>query len=84
MKLNLKSLLPGFKLASGAVGLAMLALIAVATLARQVPPAPQANQASTRLRADAKIDQIVAKLERDVPQWMNEADVPGLSIALVR
>ena len=84
MGLNVRSLLPGFKLVSVAVGLAMLALIAGATLARQVPLAPQAKQASTPLRTDAKLEQITARLERDVPQWMKEADVPGLSIALVR
>ena len=84
MRLNVKSLLPGFKLASGAVGLALLAVIAGATFARQAPLAPQAKQGTTPLRTDAKLEQITSKLERDVPQWMKEADVPGLSIALVR
>jgi CubicO group peptidase (beta-lactamase class C family) len=84
MRLNVKSLRTEFKLATGAVGFAMLAMIAGPTRAWQVPPASQANQAATRPRADAKLERITARLERDVPQWMKEADVPGLSIALVR
>ncbi|HSB12376.1 MAG TPA: serine hydrolase [Blastocatellia bacterium] len=44
----------------------------------------QANQQPTPLRTDAKLAEITARLERDVPAMMHEANVPGLSIALVR
>jgi CubicO group peptidase (beta-lactamase class C family) len=36
------------------------------------------------LRNKVKTDELVARLERDLPQLMSEGDVPGLSIALVR
>lgn len=73
----------GSGLAGCAAALAMLALVAGAALAWQAPAAPQANNASTPLRT-SKLERIASQLEHDVPQWMKEADLPGLSIALVR
>ncbi|HMG35706.1 MAG TPA: serine hydrolase [Blastocatellia bacterium] len=36
------------------------------------------------LQTEAKLADIAARLERDVPRLMKEADVPGVSIALIR
>ena len=58
-------------------------------------PAPSAKQAFGQdksvyrpavaaLLTKVKVDQIVAQIERRLPQLMKEGDVPGLSIALLR
>lgn len=48
----------------------------------------QAAQSPTRVltppRTTGKLAQITARLQRDLPELMKNADVPGLSIALVR
>src|SRR6185503_13668501 len=44
----------------------------------------EAKQSPRQLQSNAKLEEIIARLERNVPQWMKEGDVPGLSIALVR
>jgi CubicO group peptidase (beta-lactamase class C family) len=38
----------------------------------------------TPIQANAKKEQIIAKLEQGIPQLMKESGVPGLSIALIR
>ncbi len=58
----------------------MLGLIFGATLAQQAPAPPPVSRP---LQAGVKLAQITARLERMVPDLMKEADVPGLSIALV-
>src|ERR1700752_4127508 len=40
--------------------------------------------ASAPLQANAKLDQITDRLQRIVPDLIKEADVPGLSIALIK
>jgi CubicO group peptidase (beta-lactamase class C family) len=52
--------------------------------ARAQQISPEAKPAPRQLQAGAKLEEITARLERDLPQWMKEGDVPGLSIALVR
>jgi CubicO group peptidase (beta-lactamase class C family) len=60
----------------------MLVLLASALLAvagyGQNPPAAVPLQTKTELA------QITARLEKDLPSLLKEADVPGLSIALIR
>jgi CubicO group peptidase (beta-lactamase class C family) len=62
---------------------ALLALAIVLTAShrgRSQPP----QKASTPLQTDTSLDRITARLEHDMPALMKAADVPGLSIALVR
>lgn len=51
-------------------------------LAQQAPAPPPAP--SRPLQSNAGLDQITDQLQRMVPDLMKQADVPGLSIALVR
>lgn len=46
--------------------------------------AAQANRQDSSLRRSERLAEVTARLERDVPRMMNEADLPGLSMALVR
>jgi CubicO group peptidase (beta-lactamase class C family) len=62
--------------------LAILAAVVAAALAPQATP--QGKPGATPLQNKARLIDITARLERDVPRFMKEADVPGLSIALVR
>jgi CubicO group peptidase (beta-lactamase class C family) len=63
-------------------GTAMLAVAICATLA---PARPQESKhRSAPSRSGASLAQITAQLERDLPKLMKEADVPGLSIAIIR
>jgi CubicO group peptidase (beta-lactamase class C family) len=62
--------------------LAIFAAVAAAALAPQA--SPQAKPGAMPLQNKAKLVEITGRLERDVPQFMKEADVAGLSIALVR
>lgn len=60
-----------------------------ATLARQSPAmlagaAQSTKRANAPLQSSAKLPRVVAALDAAVPRLMKEADVPGLSIALVR
>lgn len=57
-----------------------LFLLAVECLALAQEKAP----ASTPLRADAKKEQIVARLGSAIPRLLDEGTVPGLSVALVQ
>lgn len=62
------------------------ALIAVITLAL-VPGAvygQEKAQPTPPLRTKTRQAQIIARLEKSIPQLMKEGDVPGLAIALVR
>ena len=78
MKLNARSLLMMVLLVSFS-----FSVVAVpAARARQV--SQEAKQSPRPLQGSARLEEIVARLERSVPQWMKEGDVPGLSIALVR
>lgn len=45
---------------------------------------PQAKQSPAPLLTSTSIDSITARLERDLPALMTAADVPGVSIALIR
>ena len=62
-------------------GLAILGATICATLALALP---RPKQAITPLRTNVKVAQITARLEHDLPELMNNAEVPGMSIALVR
>jgi CubicO group peptidase (beta-lactamase class C family) len=62
--------------------LAIFAAVAAAALAPQA--SPQAKPGALPLQNNAKLVEITGRLERDVSQLMKEADVAGLSIALVR
>lgn len=59
-----------------------LALIVAAGLVQQA--SSQSKQGPNALQTKTKLAEITSRLERDVPRLMKEADVPGLSIALVR
>ena len=78
MRFNLKSLLTVILL----FGFVFPVVTAPAILAQQ--EAPEVQQAPRPLQSNVKLEEIIARLERNVPQWMKEGDVPGLSIALVR
>jgi CubicO group peptidase (beta-lactamase class C family) len=77
MKFFVKSFL-AFVLSIGLTGLP----IPVKTVFEQEITA--AKPAATPLQTKAKKEQIVAQLERRIPQLMKDGDVPGLSIALLR
>lgn len=62
--------------------LAILAAVVAAALAPEA--SPQAKPGAAPLQNNAKLADITSRLERDIPQLMKEADVAGLSIALVR
>ena len=79
MKFNPRSLLTMVLLISLPISLSLR----VATVRAQQAPS-DVKQAPRPLQSNAKLEEITARLERNVPQWMKEGDVPGLSIALVR
>jgi CubicO group peptidase (beta-lactamase class C family) len=62
----------------------MKSLIRVALVAVLLAPLDAAAQAEAPLLKKAKTAELVGRLERGVPPLMKEADVPGLSVALVR
>jgi CubicO group peptidase (beta-lactamase class C family) len=78
MKLDVKLLLT----AARSVSLFMLTAAGGSTFAQHSPQLPKRPPAP--LQSNAKLQQIVVRLERTVPQLMKDGDVPGLSIALVR
>jgi CubicO group peptidase (beta-lactamase class C family) len=59
-----------------------LCLMSPAILAGQIEAT--ANKSAAPLQTNAKLSQITSRLERDIPGLMKEADVPGLSMAIVR
>jgi CubicO group peptidase (beta-lactamase class C family) len=62
---------------------ALLAILcAVCIVFAQAGPHPV--QTTTPLRTNANLTQITGRLESDLPELMKQADVPGLSIALIR
>jgi len=79
-----KSLRP----ATISIVLAIFAAVVAAAKAPQASPhakpGTQTKPAATPLHNKAKLADITARLEQDVPRLMKEADVPGLSIALLR
>ncbi|MFY9554307.1 MAG: serine hydrolase [Blastocatellia bacterium] len=64
------------------ITLPAFAVVVVAALGQPAPA--QARELPAPLQKKAKLADITARLERDVPQLMKQADVPGLSIALIR
>src|SRR5688572_6389255 len=66
--------------------LAIVAAVVAAAMAPQASPhaLTQAKPPVMPLQNKARLADITARLERDIPRLMKEADVPGLSIALVR
>lgn len=60
-----------------AIALFMLAVRCLAVAQEKTP-------SSSPLRAEAKKDQIIARLENAIPRLLDEGIVPGLSIALVQ
>lgn len=69
---------------------ALVILSLIAGILLVPPPRGRAQEKSRAidvaapLRNKVKTEELVARLERDLPQLMSEGDVPGLSIALVR
>ena len=82
MKLNLKPLLTLALLIGSPASFSLPVAPALARFAQQA--APELKLAPRPLQADTKLEEIISRLERNVPQWMREGDVPGLSIAIVR
>ena len=64
-------------------GCSLLAL-AVCLASTQANLSQQSQQPTTPLQTKSGLDRITARLEDDVPVLMKAADVPGLSIALIR
>lgn len=75
MKPNLKLLLT----AARWISLVTLGAASSSTFAQHSPQQPP-----TPLQSKAKLQQVIVRLERTIPQLMKDGDVPGLSIALVR
>ena len=64
---------------------ASLAILVVALLVILAYAAPQTpKQTAPPPRTDEPLARVTARLERDLPELMKKADVPGLSIALIR
>ena len=79
MRLNLRSLLTIALSISTATSFSLP--VRAAALGQQQTPEAQAPRP---LQTNARLEEITARLDRDIPQLMKEGDVPGLSIALVR
>ncbi|HET9528799.1 MAG TPA: serine hydrolase [Blastocatellia bacterium] len=62
----------------------LTALLAVVLAAWPVSSPAQGPESSGPLTSKVKTEQIIARLEKRVPQLMKEADVPGMSVALLR
>ena len=77
MRLNPRLLLTGI-LATSCALVSAISLVVAQQLATQPRPAIKP------VLATARLNETTSRLERDVPALMKEADVPGLSIALVR
>ena len=58
--------------------------LAIVLAAAQTNRSLQPQKSPTTLKTDTTVDRITGRLERDLPALMNAADLPGLSIALVR
>ncbi|MEK6299569.1 MAG: serine hydrolase [Acidobacteriota bacterium] len=78
MRADLRFLLSG----ACSVTLFVLGLFVGATLAQQITQ--PTNRANKPLQSTAKLPRVIAGLETTIPRLMKDADVPGLSIALVR
>ena len=61
---------------------AIVGLACASSLAQQ--PAAVAPTASRPVRSIDKLEQVTDRLQRMVPDLMQQADVPGLSIALIQ
>jgi CubicO group peptidase (beta-lactamase class C family) len=59
---------------------AMAVLLGVGVLGQQAPTAKR----ESALRTREELPGITSRLERDIPELMKQADVPGLSLALIR
>src|SRR5215813_15265760 len=70
----------------GRMSLVMYGSLALAMVlaAAQTDRSQQPQKSPTPLQTDSTVDQIAGRLERDLPVLMKAADVPGLSIALIR
>jgi CubicO group peptidase (beta-lactamase class C family) len=64
------------------MGSAFFALAII--LGRAQESLPQSKQSAAPLQTNTSIDSITARLGRDLPALMTAADVPGLSLALLR
>src|SRR5215475_4594580 len=62
----------------------LLIAVAIVLAAAQTNRSQQSQKSPTPLQSDTTVDRIAGRLESDVPVLMKAADVPGLSIALVR
>jgi len=64
----------------------MIALLLLPVVKRSVAQskAQKVSQSSALLNGDVKRGELITRLERVIPQLMKEADVPGLSMALIR
>src|SRR5215475_4618273 len=62
----------------------LLIAVAIVLAAAQTNRSQQSQKSPTPLQSDTTVDRIAGRLESDVAVLMKAADVPGLSIALVR
>ena len=83
MRLNLRSLLTMVLLITFTITFSGPISKAVSKAGAQ-HLSPETKTAPRQVQARAKLQEIIDRLERNLPQWMKEGDVPGLSIALVR
>lgn len=56
---------------------------AISVVVAQQPPT-QPKPVPKQFKASLSVSEITSRLERDIPAMMKDADVPGLSIALIR
>src|SRR5262245_4999371 len=66
------------------LGRMFLVALAMVLAAAQTNRSQQSQKSPIPLQTDSTVDRITGRLERDLPVLMKAADVPGLSIALVR
>ena len=78
MKPSVKSILPVALVTGG-----LLLSAPIKSTAGQME-LPRAQTRSAPLRTKAKKADLIARLERSIPQLLTDGDVPGLSIALLR
>lgn len=78
MRMNLKWLLATARSA----GVAVLGIVGGANFAQAALQSPK--HSPTPPRTNAKLAQTTARLERQLAELMKKADVPGLSVALIR
>src|SRR5436190_24285804 len=64
--------------------IAFATIVALSVVVAAQRSAIQSKPDPKRLLTNATLNEAASQLERDIPKWMTEGDVPGLSVALIR